>query len=116
MDAIPVETKAGKRLPAIRVQAEHSWLDRQPIECYARLGPMATAASIPIEQYLRTTYEPDAELVGGEIEERNVGEYLHNLAQRAVLIWFFLHEKEWQIRSIQEQKTRFPWEMSAFPM
>jgi len=70
---------------------------------------MAIAASIPIEQYLTTIYEPDAELVGGEIEERNMGEYWHNLAQRAVLIWFFLHEKDWNIRSIQEQKTRFPW-------
>jgi len=69
---------------------------------------MAAATSIPIEQYLATVYEPDAELVGGEIEERHMGEYLHNLAQRAILIWFFQHEKEWQIRSIQEQKTRFP--------
>lgn len=26
--------------------------------------------------------------------------------QKAILIWFYLHEKEWQIRSIQEQRTR----------
>jgi Uma2 family endonuclease len=38
-----------------------------------------------------------------------------------VLIWFFLHEKDWNIRSIQEQKTRFPWgnvripDMSVWP-
>jgi Uma2 family endonuclease len=70
---------------------------------------MATTASISIEQYLRTIYEPEAELVGGEVMEKNMGEYLHNLAQRAVLIWFFRHEQEWQIRSIQEQKTRFHW-------
>lgn len=86
-----------------------SGLDWHSGWCYAHLRIMATAASIPIEQYLKTIYEPDAELVGGEIEERNMGEYLHNLAQMAVLIWFFLHEKEWQIRSIQEQKTQLPW-------
>jgi hypothetical protein len=34
---------------------------------------MAAASSIPIEEYLKTIYEPDAELVGGEIEERNMG-------------------------------------------
>ncbi len=43
---------------------------------------MATAARIPIEQYLRTSYEPDAEYVRGEIEERNAGEYA-SAARRA---------------------------------
>jgi Uma2 family endonuclease len=67
---------------------------------------MATAARIPIEVYLHSSYEPDAEYVDGDIEERNVGEYDHNAVQKAVLIWFYLHEKEWNIRSIQEQRTR----------
>jgi len=84
-------------------------MDLKPSKCYAELIPMAATASISIEEYLRTVYEPDAELVGGEVEERNVGEYLHNLAQRAILFWFFQHESEWQIRSIQEQRTRLPW-------
>ena len=67
---------------------------------------MATAAHIPIEVYLHSSYEPDAEYVDGDIEERHVGEYDHNAVQKAILIWFYLHEKEWQIRSIQEQRTR----------
>lgn len=67
---------------------------------------MATATHIPLEVYLRSSYEPDAEYVDGDIEERNVGEYDHNAVQKAVLIWFYLHEKEWHIRSIQEQRTR----------
>lgn len=70
---------------------------------------MAATTSISIEAFLQTVYEPDAELVRGEVEERNVGEYLHNLTQRAILFWFFQHENEWQIRSIQEQRTRLPW-------
>ena len=67
---------------------------------------MATSTCIPIEQYLKTIYEPDAEYIDGEIEERNVGEYDHNAVQKAILFWFTRHEKEWRIRSIQEQRTR----------
>lgn len=67
---------------------------------------MATATYIPLETYLHTSYEPDVDYVDGELEERNVGEYDHTIVQRAVLIWFYLHEKEWSIRSLQEQRTR----------
>jgi Uma2 family endonuclease len=67
---------------------------------------MATTAQLSLEQYLRTPFEPDAEYVDGEIQERNMGEYEHNTVQRAILLWFHLHDKAWQIRSIQEQKTR----------
>ena len=67
---------------------------------------MATATRIPIEQYLRTSYEPDAEFVNGEVEGRSVGEYDHNIVQWAILDWFRRHDKEWQTRTIQEQRTR----------
>jgi Uma2 family endonuclease len=67
---------------------------------------MATATRIPIERYLTTSYEPDAEFVNGEIEERAVGEYDHNVVQRAILIWFFNHDKQWKTRTVQEQRTR----------
>jgi Uma2 family endonuclease len=67
---------------------------------------MATATHISLEQYLKTAFEPDAEFVDGEIEERNVGEYDHNAVQKAILLWFARHEKEWGIRCIQEQRTR----------
>lgn len=90
-------------------------MDLKPGRCYAALISMAVTASIPIEVYLRTVYEPDAELVGGEVEERNAGEYLHNLTQRAILFWFYQHESEWQIRSIQEQRTRLPWGTVRIP-
>jgi len=42
---------------------------------------MATATRIPIEQYLTTSYEPDAEYVNGEVEGRSVGEYDHSVVQ-----------------------------------
>jgi len=67
---------------------------------------MSTAARIPIEQYFTTSYEPDVEFVNGEIEERAVGEYDHSIVQWAILNWFRRHDKEWQTRSLQEQRTR----------
>ena len=42
---------------------------------------MATQTFIPLEEYLRTIYEPDAEYVDGEIVERNLGEDPHTAAQ-----------------------------------
>jgi len=68
---------------------------------------MATTAHISLEEYLRTPFEPDAEYVGGEVQERNMGEYDHNTVQREILLWFHSHDKAWQIRTIQEQRTRF---------
>ncbi len=67
---------------------------------------MAATAQISLEEYFRTSFEPDAEFVLGEVQERNVGEYEHNTVQRALLLWFHRHDREWQTRTIQEQKTR----------
>ena len=67
---------------------------------------MATATRITIDQYLKTPFDPDAEFVNGEVEERNVGEYDHSVVQRAILVWLHRHDKDWQTRTIQEQRTR----------
>jgi len=70
---------------------------------------MATQTQIfvPIETYLRTfDYEPDAEYVDGRIEDRNLGEFDHNTIQQALLIWFHERRKVWNVRAIQEQRTR----------
>ncbi len=66
---------------------------------------MATSTQISLEEYLHTSYEPDAEYVDGEIEERNVGEYDHGTVQGAVLFWFYQHRREWRLRSVIEQRT-----------
>jgi hypothetical protein len=36
---------------------------------------MAAIAPVPLEVYLRSSYEPDAEYVDGEIELRPMGEH-----------------------------------------
>jgi Uma2 family endonuclease len=65
-----------------------------------------TAATVSLETYLTTSYEPDVDYVDGVLEDRNVGEYDHNVVQMAILFWFHQHGREWRIRSIQEQRTR----------
>jgi hypothetical protein len=39
---------------------------------------MASATRVPVEVYLCSSYEPDAEYVDGEIEERPAGENEHS--------------------------------------
>jgi Uma2 family endonuclease len=45
---------------------------------------MITPATVPVEEYLRTTYEPDMEYVDGQLVERHVGEYDHSRFQALV--------------------------------
>jgi Uma2 family endonuclease len=61
---------------------------------------------VPVEVYLRSSYEPDAEYVDGEIEERAVGEFDHGIWQAAIMKWFWLHEKEWNIRVVPELRVQ----------
>jgi Uma2 family endonuclease len=73
---------------------------------------VATATYVPVETYLRSSYEPDAEYVDGEIEERPAGEYNHAAWQASILRWFAAHEHEWNIYvlpsyRVQVAETRF---------
>jgi hypothetical protein len=70
---------------------------------------MVTATLVSLETYLTTSYEPDVDYVDGMLEDRNVGEYDHNVVQQAIQIWFYLHGKEWRIRSDPgtENQSRF---------
>jgi Uma2 family endonuclease len=42
---------------------------------------MGVSTLIPVEEYLRTSYEPDVEYVDGVLVERHVGDWLHSLIQ-----------------------------------
>jgi Uma2 family endonuclease len=73
---------------------------------------MATSTRVPVEVYLRSSYEPDAEYVDGEIEERPTGEDDHSAWQDAICAWFRQHRKEWNVRirpelRVQVAATRF---------
>ncbi len=73
---------------------------------------MSTTTYVPVEVYLNSSYEPDAEYVDGEIEERPMGQFDHSSWQQAILRWFWPHEVEWNLRvrpelRVQVSPTRF---------
>ncbi|MFY9745303.1 MAG: Uma2 family endonuclease [Acidobacteriaceae bacterium] len=62
---------------------------------------------VPVEVYLRCSdWEPDAEYVDGEIEERPRGEYDHAAWQSAIQKWFWKHEEEWNVEAIAELRVQ----------
>ena len=61
---------------------------------------------ITIEEYLRSSYEPDAEYVDGEIEERTAGEWDHASWQGALLAYFHGHAVEWNVRALPALRIR----------
>lgn len=70
---------------------------------------MATLSAhpyVPVEVYLHSSYEPDAEYVDGEIESRPMGEYDHAAWQEAILLWFRQHAEQWNIRVKAELRVQ----------
>ena len=67
---------------------------------------MATVTHIPLEVYLHSSYEPDAEYVEGHLEERPMGEIQHALWQDALQAWFRAHTAEWNVRALPEVRVQ----------
>lgn len=67
---------------------------------------MATTTYIPVEQYLRSSYEPDAEYVDGEVEERTVGEVDHSKWQIALAVYFYMRHRDWNIQVLSEVRVQ----------
>jgi Uma2 family endonuclease len=54
-----------------------------------RRNEMAAApVFVPVEEYLRSSYSPDAEYIDGRIVERSRGGDAHSSWQGAILFWF----------------------------
>lgn len=70
------------------------------------MAAIATRPHIPVEIYLRSSYEPDAEYVDGEVEQRPMGEYDHASWQQAIQRWFLQNEQRWNIRVRPELRIR----------
>jgi Uma2 family endonuclease len=58
----------------------------------------STSTFVSVEEYLRSSFEPDAEYEDGRIEERAVGENDHSAWQDAICAWFRQQAKRGQIR------------------
>jgi Uma2 family endonuclease len=68
----------------------------------------ATAQStyVPVEVYLNSSYEPDAEYVDGVVEARPMGEWNHANWQAAILEFFRSRRHEWNIRAAAELRVQ----------
>ena len=70
---------------------------------------MATTTAEPqvsVDEYLRTSYEPDVEYVDGQLEERNVGEIEHARVIKSIMKLLLQHEQEWQIEVLPDVRTQ----------
>jgi Uma2 family endonuclease len=67
---------------------------------------MSAHTQISREEYLRTSYEPDAEYLDGEIVERNVGEYPHSNAQVNLAGFFYSLRKKLPLHVGTELRLR----------
>ncbi|MGO9256321.1 MAG: Uma2 family endonuclease [Bryobacteraceae bacterium] len=65
---------------------------------------MAVGTLISVEEYLNTSYDPDVEYVDGVLVERNVGDWLHSLIQRNVII--ALSRKYPHVYAVPELRSR----------
>ncbi len=66
----------------------------------------AAVVQMSVEEYLRSSFEPDAEFVDGIIEERAGGEDEHSAWQAAIVGFFVPRAREWNIRVRPELRTR----------
>lgn len=67
---------------------------------------MATSASVALEVYLRTNYDPDMEYVGGALVERNVGERRHSRLQAFLVALLMAREAQGRFHGYPEQRVR----------
>ncbi|MGA2539002.1 MAG: Uma2 family endonuclease [Terracidiphilus sp.] len=70
------------------------------------MAATAPVTQVPLEVYLKSSYEPDAEYVDGVIEVRPMGEWSHANWQAAVLDFFRSRRRDWNIRVAPELRIQ----------
>ncbi|HWE52307.1 MAG TPA: Uma2 family endonuclease [Bryobacteraceae bacterium] len=67
---------------------------------------MIAGIAVPVEQYLRTAYDPDCEYIDGQVVERSAGEYPHSRLQGLLYAYFLRRRKPWNITPIIVQRVQ----------
>lgn len=67
---------------------------------------MATSISVPVEEYLRTNYDPDMDYVDGELVERHVGERKHSRLQGLLVALLMAREVQGSFHVYPEMRIR----------
>ncbi|MCC6390643.1 MAG: Uma2 family endonuclease [Bryobacterales bacterium] len=67
---------------------------------------MEKQALVAVEEYLRTSYDPDVDYVDGALEERNMGEKEHSDLQSELLHWFLSKYRKQGLTARVEFRTQ----------
>ena len=67
---------------------------------------MATSTMIPLEEYLRTSYEHDCEWVDGQLKERGMPDGYHGFFQGFFLMFFEQRRMKFGLRAMSEVRMR----------
>jgi Uma2 family endonuclease len=67
---------------------------------------MGTAVLVPVEEYLRTSYEPDYDYVDGELLERHVGEQAHGDLITILGAIFRERRFDWNVRPVGDSRVQ----------
>jgi Uma2 family endonuclease len=67
---------------------------------------MATAALIPVSEYLSSVYRPDCDYIDGEVQERNVGELGHSAVQAILIAHLSVNRHAWEIVAFPELRVQ----------
>jgi Uma2 family endonuclease len=67
---------------------------------------MATSTRLSLLEYLKTSYRPDREYVGGELLERNAGKWEHARLQALLASWFQSQERNWSVKVATAQRLQ----------
>src|SRR5687768_14256938 len=65
-----------------------------------------TLPLVPVEEYLKSSYEPDMEYVDGALVERNLGRKKHSRLQALIPILLAQCEQQYATRVFVEQRIR----------
>jgi Uma2 family endonuclease len=76
---------------------------------------MATSTTVPLSEYLRTTYRPDCEWIDGEVRERNMGELPRSSVQAFLTAFFMVRKREFGIRVYPELRLQVSVERYRVP-
>ena len=67
---------------------------------------MSVATSVPLSEYLNTSYRPDCDYLEGELLDRNVGEWDHARLQGVLGAFLSSREKQLGIIVVPEQRVQ----------
>lgn len=63
-------------------------------------------SSISLDEYLRTSYQPDVDYVDGELRERKLGTPEYARVRNAIAAWFWHRRIRWGLHPVTEQRIQ----------